>query len=233
MTQVIGATIPNNLVFTAANCPPAQSLPNTIVIVDGAAMIVDSTVPGVYPAGFTTLGGSGVSPIEAYNFSEALYYVSAQTFDPCWADGSAFPALGAIAAVKVVPRVNFNLFAITFRVSATGSLTANSYLGVYDSSGNLLAVTGDITTQFMTNGIQTATFLSSPTLIAGQEYWVAMLMNGTVASILRGCSGTDSNLFCAQGKLRQISFGSGLTSMPASITTTTARDATLPYFSLS
>jgi hypothetical protein len=134
-----------------------------------------------------------------------------------------------------------NVYLIRFRAAKTGTashleyatnnggttLTTGNILGIYDSGqttagqATLLGQTADLTTTWSTGAQTPFTALQSTvSLLAGQDYFVALLSNGTTAPgfLRRG----GSNLFAVNSQLsglsgRILKGAAGVTSLPATI----------------
>lgn len=94
-----------------------------------------------------------------------------------------------------------------------------NWAGLYDSTGARLAqVAADSLAS--ANGPQTAT-LSAPLPLAAGRYWVALLFNAGTPPVLartQGASATANNLGLSGASLRYAVAGTGLTSLPATVT---------------
>lgn len=156
-------------------------------------------------------------------FKQTDYGFSAWTADPGAISGSGFQlALGRIylSKIKVVNRSTV-VSNITYYVETAGTaLTAGQCLvGLYDASGNRLAVSADQATNLATTGGKTAALTASVTLAVG-SYYVAFLANGTgTIPNVAGAGGNSSlaNINLTTAASRSLNTGTGNTSLPTTI----------------
>lgn len=111
---------------------------------------------------------------------------------------------------------------ISYGVSGApaGLTSGQNFVGIYNSSGTLLAVSTDQTTNFGSAGAKTAT-LTGPITLAVGYYYVAFLSNGTTPpTFMAGSNGfqTGLNSGLTVGTGRSIRFDTSATSLPSSIT---------------
>lgn len=105
-------------------------------------------------------------------------------------------------------------------VAGTTPTAGQCFVGLYNSSGTLLASSADQGTNFSSTGTKTAAI--TPQTLAVGSYYVAFLSNvgGTVPQVASGGSGTVSsaNLGLTAGTARSLTTGASNTTLPASIT---------------
>lgn len=106
-------------------------------------------------------------------------------------------------------------------VTAGATLTTNqNFLGLYSSSGTLLATSPDMTTAFGTTGFKTGAI--TPTAVSVGYVYLGILTNGTTPPIFGTGGGhgvatvTNANLTTATA--RWLTSGTGQTALPGSIT---------------
>lgn len=108
----------------------------------------------------------------------------------------------------------------TIGSGTTPALTSGqNYAGIYSNSGTQLAVTTDQTTDWSTTGLKIMALTSEVTIQAGQDYFVALVSNGsTLPSFVAsaGASTTTANANLANAAKRFSTNGSG-TSLPSSV----------------
>jgi hypothetical protein len=129
---------------------------------------------------------------------------------------------GKLYLIKVPIRTNVTVSTIWWTVATAGSgASTGSFVGLYSSSGTLLATSTDVAANLTTTG---AHFwgVSSQSLTAGTFVWVAILSNlATTQPALRACSGSDAsiaNINLSATTYQAAANGTGLSSLPASIT---------------
>ena len=152
--------------------------------------------------------------------------IKAWTQDPagCGSTGSINTS-GVIYLSKVILRAPASISNLYVTVTAGGStLTAGQNLvGLYNSSGTKLVEGADQTTPFATAGTKTIA-ITTQNLAAG-SYYIAIMSNGTTpATFMRGngASGSAINIGLANSVGRFLDFGAGQTSLPSSITLSSA-----------
>jgi hypothetical protein len=130
---------------------------------------------------------------------------------------------GKLTLQRVLLRKSATLTNVLFGLSSvdtTGPIT-DSYLGVYDSTGTLRAVTADISTILMaTPTLRTVAFTTPYAAVAG-EYFIALLMNGTWTTSLTwkaSGGGVSANAGLAAPHLFMASMLTGQVTLPSSIT---------------
>lgn len=147
------------------------------------------------------------------------------TQDPAGCSTVATLSAGTIYLSKVVLRKAATVSSIWIALTSAGSgLTAGQNLaGLYDSSGNRLAVSADQSSSWTTASSKQISI--APQSLAAGSYYVAVLANGTtVPQTMRGgsASGTGLNVALALTAARFLDFGTGQTSLPSTITLSSA-----------
>lgn len=152
--------------------------------------------------------------------------LKAWTQDPagCGSVGSASTA-GVIYLSKVLLRNAGTVSNLYYTVTNAGSgLTAGQNLvGLYDSTGTKLVEAADQTTPMSSTGTKTAAI--TPQALAAGSYYIALLTNGTTPpQFMRGggASGSALNVGLTVATGRFLDFGTGQTTLPASITLSSA-----------
>lgn len=104
----------------------------------------------------------------------------------------------------------------------TSGPLADCYIGLYDSNGNRVAVSADISADLTTGATAKPLAMVTPYLAAPGFYYIALLLNGTWATnsfTLKATGGGISvNAGLSAGSLRYSSVLTGQTTLPASIT---------------
>jgi hypothetical protein len=135
---------------------------------------------------------------------------------------------GTIYLQKIILRQPATVSVIYMTVTTAGSgLTASQNLaGIYSSTGTKLVETVDQTTAFASIGTKGMN-LTAPTALAAGSYFVALMSNGTTPPFfMRGngasASALNINQLPSNSLGRFLDFGVGQTSLPSSITLTSA-----------
>lgn len=178
----------------------------------GASLTVDGPVTA---AGVVFPGG-------AYLPADLSFI--AWAYDPASTTNSTLTVSGTIYLARVIIRTAQTLAKLSVGVvtAASGVTASQNFLGLYSSTGSLVASTasGAIDTALTSSGILTASLSSSYAAAAG-AYWVAFVNNATTAATLARASGSSlsiSNGGAAAGSYRFAVNGTGQTSLPGSIT---------------
>ncbi|MFB7171074.1 hypothetical protein ACFCYM_09665 [Streptomyces sp. NPDC056254] len=136
---------------------------------------------------------------------------------------SAGGVAGRITLVQMVIRKQITWSKIWFGLAGidVGASLANCYLGVYDHTGTLKAVTADISAQLMTGAVGKSVDLVTPFTATPGEYYIALLLNGTWTTNLLTFKSTGAgitvNCGLAAPRLRYSNMLSGQSSLPASL----------------
>lgn len=171
-------------------------------------------------------GGSWIyAPLDngGADFTPADHAMLLWTADPGVISGSGFQlALGRVYLSKIKVNAPVTVSNMHYHVETAGtSLTAGQcFVGLYDSSGNRVAVSSDQATAMASTGAKTAAFTASAALSVGY-YYAAFLANGagTVPNVSGGSgnSGVASNNLSTAAS-RSLNTGTGNTSLPTAIT---------------
>lgn len=105
---------------------------------------------------------------------------------------------------------------------AGGDALANCFIGLYNSTGTLVAVSADISASLTTGATAKALPMVTPYQAAPGFYYIALLLNGTWTTnsfTLKATGGGISvNAGLSAGSLRYSTVLTGQTSLPSSIT---------------
>lgn len=152
----------------------------------------------------------------------AAHGVASWAYDPALAVNSTQLTGGTLYLVRVNIAAAVNVTKIYWWVANTGSgaVTNQNWVGLYDSSGSLLASV-NVDSGFSSATLKT-TAITSTALAAGAWYWVALLFNASVTPTLArasGWTGVDAaaNLNLPASAYRFARNGTGLTTLPSSI----------------
>lgn len=110
-------------------------------------------------------------------------------------------------------------------ITAGATLTSGqNFVGLYNSSGTLLATSADQTTAWGTTGLKAAAI--TPQTLAVGSYYVAILSNGTTKPVFATGAGhgqdSITNVGLTTATSAFLTSGTGLTALPASITLSAA-----------
>ena len=164
-----------------------------------------------------------ISPARAASAAADDYGLVAWTFEPFAASANAITTGGTRYLTAVVVRKTVTVAKAYIDLRTAGAtLTSNQNLvGLYDSAGNLLAVSGDQSSAWSgATGLITVTF-TAPVQIVPGTYWLAVLTNGSTQPTFR--TNSSLNLNCANAGLAAAALrcavnGTGQTTMPSTIT---------------
>lgn len=171
-----------------------------------------------------TAGAWGLLGPVNNTFGPGDHGLLAWTMDPgaSSANGTNLSA-GFIYMLQVVLRQPATISKINLVLGAAGAtLTANQCLaGLYDSSGNRVAITADMSTTWNSAGNKTMNLTSSYTAAPG-KYYIALLFNGTTSPTFAcgstlGAAFTPGNANLSAGSYRWCRSASGQTTLPASV----------------
>ncbi len=156
-----------------------------------------------------------------------LHGLKAVSLDPYTATGNGAITLGRIyfARVRVDDAATITGVIYHVALAASGATSGQNFVGLYDTSGNLLGVSADQTTNFGSTGERKAA-LTTPYAAAAGYYLIAILSNASTSGvgIARGNSNGSSpfahNLNVTGVNSRFSSFTTGSqTSLPSTIST--------------
>lgn len=139
-------------------------------------------------------------------------------------DGTA-PASGTVRMVRL-PRLPqpTTITNILFSTGGgSGHVSGQNFAGLYDSTGNQVGVSGDITAEFGTAGLKTIP-LTTPFSAAAETYYVAILQNAVTTGQLGLASRATNSIANAGLSMAEARFTdgpTGQTSLPATITMST------------
>jgi hypothetical protein len=145
------------------------------------------------------------------------------TADPGTASGASFTLANGtvyLSKIKVTNRSTV-VSNLVYQVTTAGTTltAAQNFVGLYDASGNRLAVSADQTTAMGSTGTKTAAI--TPQTLAVGTYYVAFLSNGGGTAVqVAGGAGNSSltNIGLTTATSRALNTAAGNTSLPATIT---------------
>ncbi|MFG2276770.1 hypothetical protein ACGFNY_44305 [Streptomyces chartreusis] len=149
--------------------------------------------------------------------------IAAWCYDPALAVNSTALSNGILYLTRVNIAADVTVSKVYWWVGNSGSspVSGQNQVGLYNSSGTLLAST-NVDSSISTAGFKTTT-ITSQALTAGAFYWVAMVFNASVAPTLTRASGwtgvdTAANLGQPAASSRFATNGNSRTALPATIT---------------
>lgn len=160
-----------------------------------------------------------LSTVNSSTFRADDHNLLAWTHDPVNCNTTSILTSGTVALmkIKVVNRSTVVTNVLAGITTAGATLTAGqNFAGIYDSSGNRLAVTADQATAWQSAGAKTMA-LSAPVTLAVGNYYVALVSNGTTPPT-----------FMATGTSAQSGLNIGLTTATSRSLTGPAAQTTLP-----
>lgn len=179
------------------------------------------------------MAGFPVPPAQTVNNPEDFGYCG-WTDDPLHATNTATPGLGVVALVRFRAAKGGACGHLAFTVTAPGSvLTAGAnFVGIFDTgqaaaatgsaaAATLLTTSADQTTNFGSAATPQAVLSTPPILVAGQDYFGAILPNGSTPPTLERMSSSGAlalwNVGLSGLALRTGTALSGQSVLPASI----------------
>ncbi|GAA1978470.1 hypothetical protein [Kitasatospora viridis] len=147
----------------------------------------------------------------------------AWNYDPSGTSNSSATVSGTVYLAQVILRTpqTVSKAILSLTGAASGVVANQNFIGLYDSSGNRVAVTaaGALDAALTSSGTLPGTF-TSPYAAAAGAYWVAFVNNATTPAQLGRASGFSStpNANLAAAQYRYCTNGTGQTALPSSIT---------------
>lgn len=151
------------------------------------------------------------------------------TYDPALATTSTTLAnAGAVFLNKIYAAQTGTVSKIAYFLSGSApTVLSNTFVGLYDSSGALLAQSADLSADWMgATGKKLTSLTAGVSVTGGQPYYAAFLYGAatTHPTLIRGTSGSVVNIGLAAGTFRYMRSGAGLTALPSSITLASATE---------
>jgi peptidoglycan/xylan/chitin deacetylase (PgdA/CDA1 family) len=240
----IQASASGNLQFSTANFQALMDYINTKGIpvrpvsevlkpsASSSGTAIDSSASDIQSVGTQSAGSTGLAADAGHVHPLSDWLVTDQgllawSFDPIF----AYTNTSVVAGTMYLTRVRLSASATISNIYAQVQNTAGSgllgtYVGMYNSSGTLVASSADVSATFQSTGGKAAALSASYSAPAGL-YWVAFLVaSGTTMPKLGMNANTASSdinigLSAAAGTLRYATgTTTGLSSLPASISPT-------------
>lgn len=217
----------NNLSDVASTSTARSNLGLTAVATATPGTATDYKSVGVVSAGSTTRWADaghvhpsfGSTPVKDQGVKD-------WTEDPRGWGASASNDAGTLWLTRYIPGYTYTWSSVWVGIASQPSVgwtAGENFMGVYDSTGTLIAQTADLSTQFAQSVVQACNFITPITATAGNEYFIAILLNfsGTAGSLKATGGGSSMNGNTTAGHRRVSTIGSGLTALPASVTLST------------
>ena len=184
----------------------------------------DARITGALPSSGGAISGNLSVAGNALGMdTPAAHGVASWCYDPALAVNSTQLTGGTLYLTRVNIAANVTVTKIYWWVANTGSgaTAGQNWVGLYDSSGTLLASAG-VDSGFSSATLKTTT-IPSTALTAGSFYWVALLFNASVTPTLTrasGWTGVDAaaNLGLSAAAYRFAKNGTVRTALPSTIT---------------
>ena len=172
--------------------------------------------------------GFPVLPAQTVNNPEDFGFFG-WTADPIGATTTAAPTLGQVGLVRFRAGKSGVLGHLAYTVTAGGGtlVAGQNLVGIYDTGqstpgvATLLSSSADQTANMGTPATYQGVLSTPPILIAGQDYFGALLNNGASAATFERMSSSGAlglwNIGLSGLALRTATSGSGLTALPATI----------------
>jgi hypothetical protein len=155
------------------------------------------------------------------------------SFDPAIAQSSAAATAGRLEMVRVRVTSSGTSTGLVFSVATAASGLTAAYGIVYDAAGNQIAITGDISSSLTSTGVKSIATGANYSRTAAQDLYLAVLqVGGTPAALHRAVTSAglgNAGLNAAAG-YRFMSYGSGLTSAPSTITVSSGTSSANTYW---
>lgn len=165
-----------------------------------------------------------LSTVNRAEFTAADHGILTWTQDPATLRAGGDANTGGLiylSKVKVVNRATVVSNILYGIVTAGATLTSGQcFVGLYDSSGNRLAVSADQSANWTSTGLKTTALTAAQTLAVG-SYYVAWLSNGTTQPTLAMGAGHGiaaiTNAGLSLSTSRFLTYGTAQTTLPATI----------------
>lgn len=142
-------------------------------------------------------------------------------YDPLLAASDAEFVQGIVYLQKVLFHRSTQPTTLRFTVTNGATGPTNTYVGVYDLSGNRLTQSADISSMIGTTGTKSASMVSPPVMAPGY-YYTAFICGATPGQgprlAIAGVPASLGNANLSAPNLRFASYSSGLTALPSTIT---------------
>jgi len=178
-----------------------------------------------------TIASSGSVPDNDY--LDGMGYV-AHTYRQILAQGTQANGAGQFVAAAVPIPPDSTITNIHCWIVTAGTGSSNTYAGIYNLSGTKLAETGNESTAFNSTGLKTLALTSPYSISTKGLYYVGWTHDATVTRAAWAGNEDDRAVVAGPaGVFPTINHGSGLTSLPASLTPTAATNSTSVWVALS
>lgn len=174
-------------------------------------------------------GGSDSNPTPTEQGYKGWAYdpVAAANFGQNFTSGTPI-----LIKVKAAASGSVNTINVYNNVIGTGFTAGSSFAALYDLNGNLLASSNDLASTLNTTGVKAISLTSSATVTAGTFYyvWIVVNFSGTSPQLSRGSNAGSYNQGVGPGTYRFANLGTGITSVPGTITLASSTALSVSYW---
>lgn len=200
----------------ATTVPTTNPSGGVIIYAEGGVLKYRDPTGSIFTLNGTGGGGTSNSPEPTDQAFKGW------AFDPSIAANTGTNLTsGQPVLMKVKAAVSGSVSNINLYVGATvgAGFTANaSFAALYDMSGTLLGQTSDLASTLNSSGAKTIPLTASATITAGNFYYVWLVVNATTSpQLARGANISAINTGLSAGTYRFCTLGSGISSVPSSI----------------
>lgn len=162
--------------------------------------------------------GGGASSFNG-GFDAVAYNLKAMPYDPALFQGTSVLVTGTLYTIGINLTTDITATNLHVNVGAAASAT-NCFMGIYDSTGTLIAGTANLGNAWSALGFKTHALSGGPVALTAGRYTIGLFVNGgTMPSLSRILASTNANLGLAAPLLRWGTANTGLTtSLPSSYT---------------
>ena len=200
----------------------------------GTALYVKES--GTGSTGWSSIGGASASTIPAW--ASQLNLV-AGTLDPAMASTNVSFVNGVVAMTQArCWGALITSIVLQIGQQLVGGTNPHVFVGIYKSNGTrtseMVSATVDALTSFQSSGVKTINFANTISVTPGEDIYVAVLVTGGPSTLpsVRANPASPINGNLSGVFVRQFSSGSGLTSLPSSISTTVGTGSQMPFYGL-
>lgn len=221
---------------TNARTPTAHKASHAV---GGSDVLTPADIGALPAAGGTVTGNLAVTGHAFGQDTPAAHGIAGWAYDPALAVNSTGPAPGTLYLVRVNIAAAVTATRLYWWIANTASspTAGQNWVGLYDSTGTLLASAGIDGVQGSA-GLKTTT-IPGQSLTAGAFYWVGLLFNGPVPPTLTRASGWTgvgqaASVGLTAAQYRFAINGTGRTTLPATLTPSanTASDFAGPWVAI-
>jgi hypothetical protein len=202
--------------------------PGTWSQIGSGGATLDTTATDIQPVSNQSAGSTSKAADAGHTHGAPLWIpgdngLLLANFEPAAATNSSAPTAGIMYLMKLSIHTSMTLsYLWWFILSAGSGASTGSYTGIYSSSGTLLSGSSDIASYLTSTNGQKIPLTTPQNLSAGTYLWAALLTNLATTQPSIGKSNAPTwqiNINLSSATLRVGTYGTGQTSLPSSITT--------------